>query len=466
MVSIAHSPLIMSLLDLHYEQLGDARWAELLPLMRQAPVVRLVDCGVTGGRCKDVSAALRDNAALTELSLSSNELGDAGAHLVLQGLPPAGKIQKLSLQNCNLTEAGCGPLSGVLRSLPSLRELDLSYNQLQDAGLRLLCEGLMDPQCHIEKLQLEYSNLTADSCEALAAVVRAKPELKDLGVSNNDIGEAGARMLCRGLADSTCPLESLRLESCGLTAANCADLSAIVAAKPSLSELHLGNNKLGDAGLAELCPGLLSPSSRLKTLWLWECDFTTSACKDLCRVLGAKESLRELSVAGNAVGDEGARLLCESLRDPRCRLENLWIKSCSLTAACCQHVSAMLAQNRSLQELQMSSNNLGDAGVEELCQGLSQPGTTLRVLSVGDCEVRDQGCTSLAALLLANHSLVELDLSNNCMSEVGVMKLAESAQQLSCPLEKLVLYDIYWREETEDQLRAVEEKKPGLQIIC
>lgn len=40
-----------------------------------------------------------------------------------------------------------------------------------------------------------------------------------------------------------------------------------MAAKPSLSELHLGNNKLGDAGLAELCPGLLSPSSRLKTLW-------------------------------------------------------------------------------------------------------------------------------------------------------------------------------------------------------
>nr|KAF6267980.1 ribonuclease/angiogenin inhibitor 1 [Pipistrellus kuhlii] len=72
----------------------------------------------------------------------------------------------------------------------------------------------------------------------------------------------------------------------------------------------------------------------------------------------------------------------------------------------------------------------------------------------------------LAALLLANHSLIDLDLSNNCMSEVGVMKLAESAQQPSCPLEKLVLYDIYWREETEDQLRAVEEKKPGLQIIC
>ncbi|EPQ20338.1 Ribonuclease inhibitor [Myotis brandtii] len=109
-------------------------------------------------------------------------------------------------------------------------------------------------------------------------------------------------MLCQGLADSACPLDSLRLEGCGLTAANCQDLCGIVAAKASLSELQLGN-KLGDTGMAKLCPGLLSPSSRLKTLWLWECDFTASGCKDLCRVLRAKESLKELSVAGNEVGD-------------------------------------------------------------------------------------------------------------------------------------------------------------------
>lgn len=57
------------------------------------------------------------------------------------------------------------------------------------------------------------------------------------------------------------------------------------------------------------------------------------------------------------------------------------MKSCSLTTACCPHVSAMLAQNRSLRELQMSNNKLGDAGVEALCQGLGQPGATLQMLS-------------------------------------------------------------------------------------
>lgn len=58
-----------------------------------------------------------------------------------------------------------------------------------------------------------------------------------------------------------------RLESCGITSNNCRDLCSIVASKASLRELALGSNKLGDVGIAELCPGLLHPSSSLRTLW-------------------------------------------------------------------------------------------------------------------------------------------------------------------------------------------------------
>lgn len=64
--------------------------------------------------------------------------------------------------------------------------------------------------CRPPVRRLEYGNLTAASCEALAAVLRTKQELKELAVNNNDIGEAGARTLCQGLVDSICPLESLK----------------------------------------------------------------------------------------------------------------------------------------------------------------------------------------------------------------------------------------------------------------
>lgn len=83
-------------LDIQCEQLSDARWAELLPLLQQCQVVRLDDCGLTEARCSDISSALRVNPALTELSLCGNELGDAGMHCVVQGLQsPSCKIQKL-----------------------------------------------------------------------------------------------------------------------------------------------------------------------------------------------------------------------------------------------------------------------------------------------------------------------------------------------------------------------------------
>lgn len=58
-----------------------------------------------------------------------------------------------------------------------------------------------------------------------------------------------------------------RLENCGLTSANCRDLCDVLASKASLQHLDLGSNKLGNAGIAALCSGLLLPSCRLKTLW-------------------------------------------------------------------------------------------------------------------------------------------------------------------------------------------------------
>lgn len=123
-------------------------------------------------------------------------------------------------------------------------------------------------------------------------MLRVKPDFKEIVLSNNDLHEAGIQMLCQGLKASACQLESLkyvrgrrgkgvgpgtstplimvcvsRLESCGITSANCKDLCDVVASKASLRQLDLGSNKLGNAGIAALCSGLLLPSCRLRTLW-------------------------------------------------------------------------------------------------------------------------------------------------------------------------------------------------------
>ncbi|XP_029617709.1 NLR family CARD domain-containing protein 3 [Salmo trutta] len=92
------------------------------------------------------------------LDLSNNDLKDSGVKLLSAGLGNRHcKLETLRLSRCQVTEEGCASLASALRSNPShLRELDLSYNHPGDSGVRLLSAELEDPNCRLEKLNVEH----------------------------------------------------------------------------------------------------------------------------------------------------------------------------------------------------------------------------------------------------------------------------------------------------------------------
>ncbi|XP_073803519.1 protein NLRC3-like [Danio rerio] len=173
------------------------------------------------------------------------------------------------LQRCKLTVECCESLSSALQSSNCvLRELDLSNNDLQDSGVKLLSDGLKSQHCKLDTLRLMTCKLTADSCESLSSALQSSNcVLRELDLSNNDLQDSGVKKLSDGLKTVNCKLETLRLSGCMVTEEGCGFLSSALTSNPShLRELDLSYNHPGDSGVKLLSEQLEDPNYTLDKL--------------------------------------------------------------------------------------------------------------------------------------------------------------------------------------------------------
>uniref|UniRef100_A0A3B1K2A1 NACHT domain-containing protein n=1 Tax=Astyanax mexicanus TaxID=7994 RepID=A0A3B1K2A1_ASTMX len=359
----------------------------LLPVVEISRRAVLTSCNIGVKTCESLGSILNlENSSLKELDLSNNDLLDSGVELLSAGL----KSSQCKLQ---ILRSVFLLLLNRLRGNMSLDRLMVNPMNLISL-LKYHCVCLFNYMilnlnclCLFLFFRLTSCNIGVKTCESLGSILNLEnSSLKELDLSNNDLLDSGVELLSAGLKSSQCKLQILRsvLASCNLGVNTCESLGSVLKLEnSSLKELDLSNNDLQDSGVELLSAGLKSSHCKLQILRsvLSGCMITDKGCHSLASALSSNPSnMKALDLTYNNPGESGMNVLSARLKDPQCKLETLRLDCCSLSKNICETLASELISDSPLLVLDLSNNDLQDSGVELLSAGLKSSHCKVQII--------------------------------------------------------------------------------------
>uniref|UniRef100_H0XT48 Pyrin domain-containing protein n=1 Tax=Otolemur garnettii TaxID=30611 RepID=H0XT48_OTOGA len=345
----------------------------------------------------------------------------------------------------------------------NFRELEICTSDFNRISELLLCKALRHPNCQLQTLRLSYVSVSSNFNDLFMSMA-CNQNLTFLNVNCIPISPKMFSLLCEALSSPTCNIQHLSLMRCDLQASACPEIASILISSKKLKKLTLSNNPLKNDGVKILCDALFHPECVLESLGLYFCCLTERCVAYIARVLMFSTTLKHLDLSVNCLQNRAVLALTFPLSLPECHLQELELTGCFFNNEVCHYIASSLISNVHLRRLELGYNNLGDAGVESLCNALQHQDCKLETVGLEGCMLTSACCTTLASVFSSSKTLKKLNLIENNLGDEGIMKLIQGLGHPSCVLELLGIGVSDLSAETQSLLMAVREKNTKLEF--
>ncbi len=277
------------------------------------------------------SVIIRKNVS-SLLDLSSKFIGDKVAVILASVLDELPHTAELNLSNNNLHDAGLQAIMDALCRCPLINKLNLSKNKIDSNAAASLSRYLCCDNCNLEQLVLMESDIDDVEVANFIDAITKRRTVKYLDMSSNLLGSheidsesngiIGSKAIGMMLESSSCSLETLIVAWNKIRLSGATAIGTSIKFNQSLTHLDLSFNGIGTEG-GEALGNSLHSNTTLQYLNISSNNIRPRAVYILMSGVKSCVSLKTVDISHNPIGEVGILAVSstKSVLGSRCSID-------------------------------------------------------------------------------------------------------------------------------------------------
>ena len=358
------------------------------------------------------------NSKLKELDLSKNNLCSKAIMSILNELNPSTLI-KFNISHNNITDEAGDNIANFLSKCTKLEVLDLSHNNLQDAGAIEICKTNIST---LISFDISHNKISIEAADDVAKFLSYNSQIKEHNLSSNGLLELGMINIFKDMqvVQSVFNLSELNISNSSVMLKAVNELIAILLCNTNLKKLDMSCSNLPAPDVAKIFKGLRNISKLVK-INVSHNMITDKAAENIATVLSRNNKLTSLDLSFSHLTTSDAIKIFKGMKNIS-NLRTLNVSHNSITDEAAENIATVLSCNNKLKSLDLNFNHLTASGTIKICKGMKNI-SNLAILNIGHNMITDEAAEYIATVLFHNPNLKSFNLSSNYFKSNGFVKI-------------------------------------------